>query len=139
MDGLPDDWWDDDDRLLLGVCMACGASYLVDFEPALHCHSDEAWEPRFVPRDRPYYVVQRVEHVPDEEEGGDLSSLGHVPDASMLVEGGLIEPRSHSCGREMGVGSLTLSADRMRAWFHCAVCNETEAILDTIHNPLAVS
>lgn len=84
------------------------------------------------------YVVTDVDHIPVEEEPGDLSSLGRVPDESMLVDGGLIEPRVHTCGRDMTIASLTLNAERMRLWFHCAVCNQNEPILDTIRNPLLV-
>lgn len=85
-----------------------------------------------------YYTVRRVEHVPEDQPTPEISSLGHLPDPSMLVEGGLIEPMTHTCGRSMGVASLTLNAERMRVWFHCAVCNESVPIMDTIRNPLVV-
>lgn len=121
---------------MIAVCRVCGAHYAVDFEPSLHCHPDEEWEMRFVRDWRSYWTVERVEHIPYDEPAPPVSSLGHVADESMLVDGGVIEPMSHTCGRQMTVGSLTLSAERMRLWFHCAVCNETVPIMDTINNPL---
>ena len=124
------------------VCRECGASYALDFQPSLgDCHGDDAWDFREVRDWRSYWTVQQVEFIPEpepDEPTPEISSLGMLPDPSMLVEGGLIEPMTHECGRDMTIGSLTLNAERMRLWFHCAICNETEPILDTIRNPLVV-